>query len=61
MRAQLPVHTVVAEHEPRTVEQSLELVLQHLGVLCPPASQDGRAAEVEQRCCHGFQRSITRA
>lgn len=27
--AQLPVHTVVAEHESRTVEHSFELVLQH--------------------------------
>ena len=28
-KAQLPVHTFVAEHEPRTVEQAWQLVLQH--------------------------------
>ena len=28
-KAQLPVHTFVAEHEPRYVEQAFELVLQH--------------------------------
>ena len=28
VKHQLPVHTVVAEHEPRTVEQAFELVLQ---------------------------------
>ena len=29
IKAQLPVHTFVAEHEPRYVEQAFELVLQH--------------------------------
>jgi hypothetical protein len=29
IKAQLPVHTFVAEHEPRTVEQAFVLVLQH--------------------------------
>ena len=29
IKAQLPLHTFVAEHEPRYVEQAFELVLQH--------------------------------
>jgi len=32
-KAQLPVHTFVAEHEPRYVEQAWQLVLQHPGDL----------------------------
>lgn len=46
--AQLPLHTFVAEHEPRTVEQAFALVLQH------PVDLVHLSKPLPRRWCWGY-------